>query len=210
MALADDSVSLSERYAQAMARSGRKPMCPVLTTQRLRLRMPRPDDLDFLTALDTDEQVMRYIHSGPLRACEARVYAAALIQLAPMRAQLHRWIIENPGQTLRIGWIELSKYEQERKRELSDDVQLSYEISPEFWQQGYTTEAAGAVLEYAFATIELDRLVAFARPENVKSLRVIDKLGFLPDGDCTDGAENVCSFYFLPRESWRRRLVNVR
>jgi RimJ/RimL family protein N-acetyltransferase len=86
--------------------------------------------------------------------------------------------------------------------ELADDVQLSYEISLEYWGQGYATEPAGAVLADAFGTLELDRLVAFARPENVNSVRVLGKLGFLPDGNCTDDAGNVCSFYFLPRERW--------
>jgi hypothetical protein len=55
--------------------------------------------------------------------------------------------------------------------------------------------------------MKLDRVVAFARPENVRSISVLQKLGFLPEGDCTDYAGTDCSFYFLPRERWRQRRI---
>jgi RimJ/RimL family protein N-acetyltransferase len=102
-----------------------------------------------------------------------------------------------------IGWTELSKYRQEPKRDGSDDVQLSYELSPECWGRGYATEAGRAVLEYAFGRLKLDRVVAFARPDDTKSVRVIEKLGFFADGLCTDGAGNVCSFHVLPLQRWQ-------
>lgn len=207
MTLADDSLSLSERYARAMQlRGDGRPKCPVLITQRLTLRIPQPDDVDFLTGLDMDERVMQYIHDGVLSTRYARIYAENVIEIAPIRAHLHRWIIQSREQGIRIGWIELSKYGQESKRaDSSDDVQLSYEISPERWNQGYATDAGKAVLEYAFGTIELDRVVAYTRPENVRSIRVLQQLSFLRDGECTDGARNVCHFYFLPRERWHER-----
>lgn len=206
IALTDDSLTLSERYACILKRCSKsRPMCPVLITQRFRLRMLRPDDLELLTALDTDERVMQYIHGGAMSARRARLYAETFIETAPLRIHLHRWIIERPDQSLRIGWMELSKYEQEPKRDLSDDIQLSYEISPENWGQGFATEAGQSVLDHAFGKLELDRVVAYARPENVRSLRVLKKLGFLRDGACTDGAGNVCRFYFLPCKRWRGR-----
>lgn len=207
MALADDPLTLSERYARAMERGfDRRPRCPVLITQRLRLRMPQSGDLEFLTMLDIDWRVMQYIHDGVLNTRSARLYAENVIEIAPIRAHLHRWIIETQDESLRIGWMELSKYGQEPKRaDFSDDVQLSYEISPEKWRKGYATEAGESVLEYAFGEIELDRVVAYARPENVRSIRVLQKLGFVPEGECTDGAGNFCRFYFLSRERWHER-----
>lgn len=139
---------LAQRYQEAMAGEfGDGPRCPVLATERLRrLRMLRPDDLDFLTELDTNERVVRYIHGGTVSAGSARQYAEAVIESAPRRADLHRWIIETAHSSQRIGWIELSKYRQESKREdLSDDVQISYQLSPDNWARGYATEAARAV-----------------------------------------------------------------
>jgi [ribosomal protein S5]-alanine N-acetyltransferase len=200
---------LEERYQEAQVGPfGDGPRCPVLVTGRLRLRMLRPDDLDFLTELDTDERVVRYIHGGSVSAGSARQYAEAVIESAPRRVDLHRWMIDTAHNCLRIGWIELSKYRQERKRDdLSDDVQLSYQLSPGHWGRGYATEAARAVLEYTFQETRLDRVVAYAHPENVRSVRVIEKLGFLPDGHCTDGVRNVCSFYFLPRQRWRQMQI---
>lgn len=199
--------SLEQRYQELVKHIG-EPRCPLLLTERLRLRIPRPDDLDFLAGLDTDGRVMEYIHDGVLTASQARQFAQLLIEMAPTHIRRHRWTIETVYNNLRIGWIELSKYEQERKRDdWSDDVQLSYQLSPDHWGRGYAPEAARAVLQYAFQETRLGRVVAYARPENVRSVRVIEKLGFLPDGHCTDGAGNVCSFYFLPRERWREMQI---
>ncbi len=45
------------------------------------------------------------------------------------------------------------------------------------WGQGYATEAATAVLNYAFQTLGLDRVIADINPHNAASLRVAEKLG---------------------------------
>ena len=140
-----------------------------------------------------------------LNASHARRYAEAIIELALRRAYLHRWIIEHIDSTGRLGWIELSKYRGERKRaDLSDDIQLAYELSPAAWGCGYTTEAGHAVLKHAFETLKrLDRVVAYTRPENVRSVRVLEKLRFIPDGVRRNEMGRAYSFYVLPIERWR-------
>ena len=121
------------------------------------------------------KKVMKHINDGPMNASQARGYAETIIELAPRRAHLHRWMIEHLDGTGRIGWIELSKYRGERKRaDLSDDIQLAYELWPAAWGCGYATEAAHAVLKHAFETLKfLDRVVAYTRPENVRSVEFL-------------------------------------
>ena len=199
-------LSLLERYERAMEGAfGNGSLCPVLSTDRLRLRMPHPDDIDFLVELDTDQAVMKHINDGPMSASQARLYAETIIELAPRRAHLHRWTIEHLDGTGRLGWIELSKYRGERKRaDLSDDIQLAYELSPAAWGCGYTTEAGHAGLKHAFETLKrLDRVVAYVRPDNLRSVRVLEKLRFIPDGVCRNEMARAYSFYVLPIERWR-------
>ena len=69
------------------------------------------------------------------------------------------------------------------------DVEIGWRLARERWGRGYATEGARAVRDDAFAQLRLQRLVAFVRPGNAASMRVMDKLGmrFEKDGLCTFG-----------------------
>ena len=58
------------------------------------------------------------------------------------------------------------------------EVELGYVVRSHLWSQGYATEMGGAVVEHAFAALGLPTLVAFTRPRNMASRRVLEKLGF--------------------------------
>jgi len=59
----------------------------------------------------------------------------------------------------------------------TDETELFYALRKEYWGKGLATEAARAVLKYAFKTIKIERLVAVTMPANVSSVKVIEKLG---------------------------------
>ena len=65
------------------------------------------------------------------------------------------------------------------KPELNGEVEIAYSMSEEYRNNGYATEAAKAVLQYAFETAGQDALVAIVKPENIASQHVIKKLGFI-------------------------------
>jgi RimJ/RimL family protein N-acetyltransferase len=54
---------------------------------------------------------------------------------------------------------------------------LGYWLGPDFWGQGYGTEAARAVIDFAFGTLGLMEVNASALPENERSIRVLEKAG---------------------------------
>src|SRR3954447_19966306 len=83
-----------------------QPRCPTLTTNRLTLRLLRPDDQEFLASLDSDRNVMQFVHSGPLTREEARHFADLQIQLAPTCRHLHKWLVERSEDHTRLGWVE--------------------------------------------------------------------------------------------------------
>jgi RimJ/RimL family protein N-acetyltransferase len=57
------------------------------------------------------------------------------------------------------------------------DIELLYLIDQPFWGRGLATEAAAAVLGYAFNAKKFPRIVAVAMPENLESRKVMEKLG---------------------------------
>ena len=56
--------------------------------------------------------------------------------------------------------------------------EIYYLIGREYWGKGYATEATTALLRYCFNTIGLQKVIALAKPENIASNTVIQKLGF--------------------------------
>ena len=62
------------------------------------------------------------------------------------------------------------------------DVELTYTLARAAWGRGYATEAARAVLRWAFAGLLLPRVEAVADPGNHASLRVLEKAGMVPLG----------------------------
>jgi ribosomal-protein-alanine N-acetyltransferase len=55
-------------------------------------------------------------------------------------------------------------------------VEIGWRLAAEYWGQGLATEAAGAVVRYAFGTLGLDELVSFTVPANTRSRRVMENL----------------------------------
>ena len=56
-------------------------------------------------------------------------------------------------------------------------VELGYDLRSDYWGRGLATEAATAVRDFAFATLQLDRLISLIRVGNDRSRRVADKIG---------------------------------
>jgi len=57
------------------------------------------------------------------------------------------------------------------------EVEIGYRLVRSAWGQGYATEAACAVRDFAFATLGIKRLIAMIDPSNVASIRVAKKMG---------------------------------
>jgi RimJ/RimL family protein N-acetyltransferase len=57
------------------------------------------------------------------------------------------------------------------------EVDVAYRLLPAYWGQGLATEAALASVQYGFAKLGLKRIIGLAMPENVASIRVLEKAG---------------------------------
>lgn len=58
-----------------------------------------------------------------------------------------------------------------------DAVDLGYRLLPEYWGRGLATEAARASVEFGFGTLRLERIIGLVLPENIGSIRVLEKVG---------------------------------
>lgn len=151
---------------------------PVIRTRRLILRPWRDEDAEPFAALNADPAVMEHFPAQLTRA-----ESDAMIER--IRAHFTRegfglWAVEVPGVSPFIGFTGLS-----RPAWWTEVVEIGWRLAPVHWGAGYATEAAHAVLEHGFTTLALDEVVSFVVPENVRSQRVMDRLGMTrdPDGD---------------------------
>lgn len=64
-----------------------------------------------------------------------------------------------------------------------DLVDIGYRFRPQYWGHGFATEACTACLDFGFETLCLPEIFAFVLPENVASIRVLEKVGMRSDGE---------------------------
>lgn len=64
-----------------------------------------------------------------------------------------------------------------------NEYEIGFHLRPKYWGQGYAKEAAEAVIQYAFTTLNAEKLFAGHNPKNTASQKVLAKLGFSYIGD---------------------------
>lgn len=64
------------------------------------------------------------------------------------------------------------------KEEVNDEIEIAYFISEEYCNKGYISDASKAMIEWSFANLKLDYLIAIVEPDNIPSQRVVEKCGF--------------------------------
>jgi ribosomal-protein-alanine N-acetyltransferase len=176
---------------------------PTLHTARLRLRPFAGADADALFALHSSAYVLRYWDAPPWTQRErAERFIAACREMAEDGSGA-RLAIERVPDGAFIGWCGLTRWNPDYR-----SASLGYCLGDLAWGHGYATEAARAVLQWAFDTLDLNRVQAETDTRNVASARVLEKLDFMREGtlreDCIVNGEVSDSWvYGLLRRRWR-------
>lgn len=145
-------------------------------TPRLILRRLRDEDVPVLAAYRSDPDVARY-QSWPAPFSEER----ALELVASVRDR-------HPGQP---GWFQFAIADKTTDAPLGDcglnvfeprQGEIGYTLAPWAQGRGYATEAVSGLLDLAFASLGLHRVVARTDPRNARSGAVLRRLGFRHEG----------------------------
>ena len=180
---------------------------PTLHSARLRLRHFADADADDLFALHSNAAVMRYwdapVWTEPERA---ERFIATCREMAEEGTGV-RLAIDRVSGGAFIGWCTLQRWNPEYR-----SASLGYCLDERAWGHGYATEAVRVLLDWAFDTLDLNRVQAEVDTRNHASSRVLEKLGFVLEGtlreDCIVNGEISDSWVFglLGRE-WRSTSV---
>jgi RimJ/RimL family protein N-acetyltransferase len=176
---------------------------PTLHTARLRLRPVTSADADALFALHSSAHVLRYWDAPPWsEPARADRFIAASWQLAEEGSGA-RLAMDRVSDGAFIGWCALVRWNPDYR-----SASMGYCLDDAAWGHGYATEAARALLQWAFDTLDLNRVQAETDTRNAASARVLEKLGFVREGtlreDCMVNGEVSDSWvYGLLRREWR-------
>jgi [ribosomal protein S5]-alanine N-acetyltransferase len=167
-----------------------------LETERLVLHPLSEADLDALHRISNDLLVRRYLWDGePVSIVTIEViFAQSVREFAEKGVGLFG--IRLRGEEKLLGLCGF------RSLENTVEIELAYELSPECWGRGLATEASRACLHYAFEKVGLERVVAGVEPQNVASIKVIEKLGMRYAGEIVP-AQVGTPYFALSQKDYR-------
>jgi ribosomal-protein-alanine N-acetyltransferase len=159
-----------------------------IETHRLILRDITPDDFDAIHAFESDPESFQY---AP-RLARSEEETHQLIERAINRAK------ENPRDLFNLAVILKDKTNSCKiipdtgnligrgsllvtKRE-NKEASLGFVIHRDYQNQGYATEVAKALISFAFNNLGMHRVIASGDPDNIASMRVLDKAGMIREG----------------------------
>jgi len=156
-------MSLSE---EVLVQTRRERGIAVLATERLMLRAPHRDDVKEIVALANDRRIA--VNTARIPHPYGVADAEHFIARANKRDGGPCFVITLDASPIGACGIELR----------ADGAELGYWLGVPFWGQGFATEAARAMIDYAFGELDLEALQAGARVSNPASRRVLEKCAF--------------------------------
>jgi RimJ/RimL family protein N-acetyltransferase len=156
---------------------------PTITTDRLRLRGWRDDDLDAMAAINLDVEVAKW-----LGGVNSRAQTLARMEAWVAHWQEHgfgQWAIEELEAGRLVGRVGFTHHDDWTVS--GHDAEIGWVLAREAWGRGYATEAARAALDWALQhqRPNLETIISITRPDNVRSRRVMEKLGLTYRGATT-------------------------
>lgn len=136
-----------------------------LTTKRLILRGPRPDDIDAMVAIYRDPRAMKY-WSTPPHSGAPQTRAQLARKIAYFAENPTDFIIEKDGRM--IGHAGLYR-----------TTEVGFILHPDHWRQGIVTEAMQAIIPHLWAVTDHAQLTADVDPLNAASVALLKRLGFV-------------------------------
>ncbi|MEJ0100327.1 MAG: GNAT family N-acetyltransferase [Pseudomonadota bacterium] len=144
----------------------------VLTTERLRLRLPQLDDAPFIQKLLNDPDWLRNIGDRGVRnTADAARYIDERLLDSFRRHGFGLWLVESRSGAEPLGLCGLLK------RDYLEDLDIGYAFLPGARGQGHAFEAAQRTMRFASQELGHKRVAALVLRENISSVRLLTRLG---------------------------------
>jgi ribosomal-protein-alanine N-acetyltransferase len=148
---------------------------PAVVTPRLRLRAFTLDDVATLHAVMGRDEVLRYF---PVPVAPTLEKTESFIRHQLEHWATHQygwWAIDSREDSRLIGWAGLQFLPE------TNETEVAYLLDRGVWGKGLAVEAAMAGLYFGFELLGKDTIIAVVHVDNVRSVRVLDKLAMTRD-----------------------------
>ena len=163
---------------------------PRLETERLLLRDFQRDDLDALAATLGDPEVVRHLTGEPINREDSlrRLFMAA--GQWPLTG-LGMWAVERKSDARLVGHVGFFDMQRDMSPSIMDLPEMGWIFDTCVHGQGIAREACGAALDWLDATHGPVEVPAIISLDNVASLKLAEKLGFIREADGIYKAEPI-------------------
>lgn len=144
-----------------------------LESERLVLRNWNDNDVIPFFMMNQDPKVMEYFPD--LWTMDMVKSFISRMQQQLIDKGFTLWAVEEKATREFIGFIGLNYPTWEAP--FTPCVEIGWRLASRYWGMGYAPEGAKAVLDFAFEHLKLKEVVAFTVPDNLKSRRVMEKIG---------------------------------
>jgi RimJ/RimL family protein N-acetyltransferase len=152
-------------------------MATVIETKRLILRTWKTEDAATYFQINQDPKVIELLR-GPLRMEEVNAFISSMNQNQD-RHGFTLWAASLKQSGELMGFIGLNYIDW--GMHFTPAVEIGWRLGSQYWGNGYATEGAKAALDYGFNQVGLEEIVSFTVPPNIRSLRVMEKIGLKRD-----------------------------
>lgn len=165
----------------------------ILETQRLIIRRFELSDATFIIELLNSPGWIRFINNKDIHT---QADAVNYLQNGPLKSYStygfghYCVVLKNSGASIGMCGI--------IKRDTLEDPDIGFAFLPQYNGKGYAREAAEAVLKYALTVLDIKKIVAITTPANTNSLKLIDKLKMILEGE-----------FILPAEAKKMLLFSI-
>ncbi|MGE7672691.1 GNAT family N-acetyltransferase [Lysinibacillus sp. NPDC094403] len=142
-----------------------------IKTKRLLIREFEVQDWQAVWEYTSNPNVMKYIPEGVFNEEDAKKFVSE-----NSREKAKYFPIILISENIVIGHIVFHQYFGDHTYE------IGWVLNPNYYNNGYASEAARAILDYGFKDMKLHRIIATCQPENIPSYRVMEKIGMRREG----------------------------
>ncbi|RUR08875.1 GNAT family N-acetyltransferase [Legionella sp. km772] len=148
-----------------------------INTERLLLRTWNEKDVLPFYEMGQDPRVMEYFPSLWTMEMVKDFINRMVVQLLEKNYTL--WALEEKKSQQFIGFVGLNTPTWETP--FTPNIEIGWRLAFNYWGKGYASEAAKAVLGYAFASLALSEITAFTVANNWRSRKVMERIGMRRD-----------------------------
>lgn len=150
---------------------------PTLKTQRLSLRAMHPIDAEDMYDYARREDVTRYLTWSPHPSISYTKDYLRYVQNRYALGDFYDWAIIDRESRRMIGTCGFTRIDT-----ANNSAEIGYVLNPEFHGRGLGTEAVTEILRFGFTQLELNRIEARFMKENIRSRKLMERVGMTFEG----------------------------